>query len=282
MKKYLLTAFLSVCCFPALFAQPITNNHLANQAMAFHGGYQQYNTGRTTSGNASRCIAKAVYDSIGIVTDSFTFSYSGANGSKPDGYPWKYDNSIHYSNSTGTYVNAQATAQTFDANDNIVTQLFQNWVSGGWVNSEQDTYTYDGMNNQLTDSLQTRNMAASAWQNELKTISTYSGAHNMTSITDLNWDTATNAWMNNSMSFLYYDGVNNLILSLGFSWNTTTGTWDTSNKSIYAYDGSNDNTSITILLWTSAGVWDSVAMDLGSDFVNTQKPGIHRAQDPGK
>ena len=301
MKKHLLLTTLSVCSFSALFAQPISKNLSANSSSAFRADrvHSHNNAGRTTSGNASRCIARAVYDSVGIVTDSFTYSYSGAHGSYPDGMPWKYDNGMDYSNSTGTYVNAQTVAQTFDANSNIIGPLTQNWVSGSWVNSSQSTFTYDGMNNQLSDlqqtwntgtsawhnsqstltydgmnnelsdSQQTWNTAAAAWKNQSKTVSTYaSGTHNLTSSTYMVWDTAAAAWKNNAMYISNYDGLNNLVLSIEFTWNATTTNWDTSNKGVYTYDGANDNTSTTTLLWTSPGVWDSVQMTIDSGFVN--------------
>jgi YD repeat-containing protein len=84
--------------------------------------------------------------------------------------------------------------------------LYQTWNGSAWVNSYQNTYTYDA-NNNLTSELD-QDWNGSAWENSSQYIYTYDANNNLTSELWQDWNGS--AWVNSSQYIYTYDANNNL------------------------------------------------------------------------
>jgi hypothetical protein len=97
--------------------------------------------------------------------------------------------------------NSSKYTYSYDANFNLILEIDQNWNGSEWENSYQYVYTYDAYNNQTSESDQMWN--GSTWQNSWQYNSTYDANGIQISDTYLEWD-ATGAKLASGDSSYYY------------------------------------------------------------------------------
>ncbi len=145
------------------------------------------------------------------------------------------------------WVNTDKNSYTYDGNNNLTELLLQTWDGSAWVNSGKYSYAYDGNNNQTELLFQTWD--GSAWVNFNKGLLTYDGNNNQTELLFQTWDGS--AWINSYKYSYTYNEDNILIESLGQSWNGST--WVNSGKSLYTYDGNNNLIELLSQTWDGSG-----------------------------
>lgn len=96
---------------------------------------------------------------------------------------------------------------TYDANNNLLTKLHENWGSWPWEMYSRYTYTYDSNNNLLIELVEDRN---------------------------------DDTWVNNRQEIMTYDENNNMITQLLQSWNQNNHTWGSGTLNTYTYDSNNN------------------------------------------
>jgi hypothetical protein len=151
------------------------------------------------------------------------------------------------------WVNTDKNSFTYDGNNNLTELLYQSWDGSTWVNYSKQSYTYDG-NNNLSERLD-QYWDGSAWVSIYKNSYTYDGNNNRTEAIWQTWDGS--AWVNSYKYSYTYNENNILIESLGQSWDGSV--WVNSGKSLYSYDGNNN------LIELLSQTWD------GFDWVDAYK-----------
>jgi hypothetical protein len=81
-------------------------------------------------------------------------------------YNWVWD-----TQSIGWKIESKIIGIVYDAHSNLMSELFQLWISSAWENSQLFSYTYDGNSNQTGELSQLWN--GSAWENFWQWIYTY-------------------------------------------------------------------------------------------------------------
>ena len=179
---------------------------------------------------------------------------------------------------------------TYDANENIHTEIISIWNNSKWTPLEKYEfiidmggnlisitsyyqvvlnqwelynkfeYIYDGNGNLTSGTSFYWNSMTSQWDNAYKIEYTYDGNHNMWLETGYEWFPSVNQWLNSYKDELFY--TNNLLTSeINSYWNYGTSQWDLYSKWDYAYDGSNN------LISEISNEWD-----LGlNDWINQSK-----------
>ena len=283
--------FLSQFAFSQNLIIPI--NKLGNGTLCkeFDGSISPQNKPnlRTTSGSASRLIARSFYNYDPTfkwyLNDSSSNYYSAGRGWDNRPYlGWKWDTLVDVSGDLSYWYRE---IQTFDANNNPMLFLKQYWIPtiSNWRNSYQISYTYDGVNN-MTSFVQDRwNDTTLTWDHQIKTTFSYDGSGNNTMRADYAWDTIGNIWSTqDSLSCFYatgnlcfyefyfvlngtsivpslydsytYDGYGNQILDIGKSWDSATSTWLNLYKWTDQYDIWNrDTLHAQYLFDSSSGLW---------------------------
>jgi hypothetical protein len=130
---------------------------------------------------------------------------------------------------------------TYDAGNNMVSQLYQNWDSSGWVNFMQYNYTYDAGNNQTGYLWQDWN--GTTWNNYQQSTSIYDASNNQTNGLIERWN--GNAWMILWQEGWTYD-VNNFLISEALKSPTCLYTFGFCGDSTYYYF----HTAVGINDWT--------------------------------
>jgi len=97
---------------------------------------------------------------------------------------------------------------TYAGHDQIVSALYQNWVSGKWQDHQLNVYAYNGLGQMITDNIH-------------------------------NWDAPDHIWQN---SFTY-DCDGSVSTQTFQSLNTTTGTWENVSMYSYTYDANGKEVS---------------------------------------
>jgi len=203
-----------------------------------------------------RLIAEAEYSNNGatfVPYDSAIYSYSGTR---------VYDSALHiiacdqaigmsYQLGPDTFAVSNRNIQTFDANNNMLTNTYQLWNtdSNAYINSTNTIWTYDANNNLLTYTTQ-HWTNTNSWVNEVNKIYTYDANNNRLSYAEQTWNTGTSAWVND-INYLYTYSASNLLTQSVFQhWN---GTWQDSTQSTYTYNASNQQTQVTNQYWDPSG-----------------------------
>ncbi len=254
----------------------------------------------------SRIIAQTDLNFDGAVFvpyDSIMLTYSGSRGGDLNhlGTELKFDNAYiyYYNSTTSTWSNSAKQTQTFDASDNVLTTVAQNWhaststwvnaaenvytwsggnlqnyinqswdtVGSAWLNVSKYLYTYDAAHNMLTSIRQNWNSSTSLWVNNLQTTYTYNINNKVTSEIGQTWDTATHAWLNDYKYTYTYDATNTYVLTkVNQSWNSGSSTWDNVNQHIYTYDGMNNRLTDLAQSWIGA-IWENGSLATFSSFI---------------
>lgn len=227
-------------------------------------------------------------------SDSTHINYSGTHEGNVDIDPpvLDYDNGMNYTWNTGTssWTPTYRATSTFDANDDIVKQVSENWNGSSWDVSTQTIMTYDAAHNRLSSVTQNWNTGTSSWVNSYRTMYTYTGNQLTTSI-DQNWNSGAStwdnsgkysytynlagkkaemvrqnwsggAWVNDTKETYSYNSGNQLTTTLALLWNSGTSTWNNYRRTINTYDANNDPVTMTQENWN------------GSSYENYQKTTI--------
>jgi hypothetical protein len=144
-------------------------------------------------------------------------------------------------------VNHYLYTNTYDANNNITSQLAQSRNGSTWVNFSQGLYTYDANNNQTSEIWQDWN--GSGWVNGLQNIYTYDANNNRTIELWQNWNGSD--WVNDTQFTFTYDAKNNLTSKLKQTCNGSD--WENPSQYIYTYDANNFTISDSYKYWNSDG-----------------------------
>lgn len=174
--------------------------------------------------------------------------------------------SLQWNTSTSTYDNANKTIYTYDANNNMLSQISQSWNSGQWVNSSEDMYTYDANNNMLTDTYQYWDITNSVWVIESKDIYTYTAANKVNNHIYQEWNSGTMQWDNSTQLVNSYDANNNLLSSVGQDWDAVNSVWTNNAQDVFTYDGSNDQLTDLNQTWNGTS-WQNSNLTTYSSFV---------------
>jgi hypothetical protein len=162
------------------------------------------------------------------------------------------------------WVNDSRITYTYDANNNLLTDIYETWNGADWQEFTKFENTYDANNNVLSTTF-------SIFGNySYKDIYTYDGNNNQVSDSNYNWDGAN--WVINFVQTNTYDAMNNQIHYLvqqsngtsledylqydaafnGFNniteWRSYTrnaGNWVPVRKAEYSYDANQNNTLVT-------------------------------------
>ena len=137
---------------------------------------------------------------------------------------------------------------TYDASGNMLTQLYEWWENGAWVNSTRYSYTYDASGNRLTYLFES--WQNGAWVNKWRYSYTYDASGNMLTYLYENW--SNGAWVNFERSTYTYDGSGNRLTSLFERWRNNE--WVNFERSTYTYDASG-NMLTQLYEWWENGAW---------------------------
>ncbi|HYD21009.1 MAG TPA: T9SS type A sorting domain-containing protein, partial [Flavipsychrobacter sp.] len=111
---------------------------------------------------------------------------------------------------------------TYDGNNNLLSQEYENWVSNAWVKSYLYIYYYDGNNNMIANK--------SAW-----------------------WNAGTSQYDSANHNVFYYNTNNQVDSSLYYSWNSG---WQLGNRTVSYYDGNNVNIGYLSQNWVN-NAWEN-------------------------
>jgi len=219
------------------------------------------NKAAKTTATASRLIGEWVASNDGtsyVPLDSVILSYSGTRGGDLYNPPLKYDNANAYSYNatTSTWGNASYLVHTFDANNNMLTEIGQNWltVSSSWRNSYKTTNTFDANNDTLTSADQSWDTTTSVWVNQSNSIYTWDGSGNMLTNIEQQW--SSGAWVNYFKEIYTYDASNNRLTRLQQTWNTGTSSWDNYSQYLNTYTSANKIATQVSQTWSSSA-WEN-------------------------
>ena len=138
--------------------------------------------------------------------------------------------------------------------DSIVYQNYDN-VLMQLVNEELDEYTYDANNNMTSEIYSLWDTGINAWIFDDKYEYTYDANNNLTSYIYSEWDTGINAWIFNYKDEYTYDANNNMTSEIYSWWYTGINDWIFAYKDEYTYDANNNLTSY-INSWWDTGIND--------------------------
>ena len=182
--------------------------------------------------------------------------YTFDNHSNPTygiGYDWNSTSSM--------WVPFADVTQTFNSGNKMLTSVYRNYLSylsGGWRNSNQQFYTYDGNNNNLTSLYQTWDTIASSWVNGNKTINTFDANNFQLTNVYQTWDAGLSTWANNTQDLYTNDAHGNATADIIQRW--IGGAWVNYTKSINTYDGNNNRTEHIYQNWDNVNsVWANSA-----------------------
>jgi len=167
---------------------------------------------------------------------------------------------------------------TYDANNNLITEIVSNWDTNttNWIYNSKYEYTYD-TNNNLTTIIRSY-WNTTIWIYNYKYEYTYDTNNNKTSEIDSDWDASTNSWIYNYKYEYTYDASNNLTSEIHSNWDTSINSWINYYKYEYTYDSNNNKTSEIYSNWdTSTNSWiynskDEYTYDLAVSIDNVLVP----------
>jgi hypothetical protein len=230
---------------------------------------------------SERLIGEANYDYDGAaysLTDTFFFTYSGSRYYYTCDYVYAdyyFDNSgeLLYNSATNSYQNYLHYAQTFDANNNLLTTIMQNWsaASASYVDTLQYVYTYTADNNISTSLIQLWDNISGSWQNTEKNLYTFDANNNLTDYITQKWDAHTSAWRNYQQQLVTFNSANKFSLEVNQDWDTLASAWVNQQEYLPTYDANNNQTVQLNLSWNStASVWDTSSVDFYTFNANNQ------------
>jgi hypothetical protein len=168
-----------------------------------------------------------------------------------------------YDTPTVSWQNYQFNSSTFDALNNVTNAILQikDPLSGGWLNSTNNTYTYAGSNETLRI-LQAWNTTSLAWANKEKDSFAYDASSNMTYRLVQLWDTTALDWVNNNQYFYTYNSMNQPTNTLRQNWDRINSLWVNNQNTIYDYNAATHLSNTIVQRWdTGALVWNNATAD---------------------
>ena len=162
--------------------------------------------------------------------------------------------------SGAAWENISKTTNTYDASNNQLTALYQNWNPGTlmWENAYYMENTFDATNHQLSAISQNWNINTSSWDNSGKDTATYNASNEYTSYVSQTWNTVTSSWANLSkvINFVYLNGD---MMSYEWpNWNNTTLAYEPASKDAYMYDSNHHMLNAVKQNWNiSTSVWEN-------------------------
>ena len=124
-----------------------------------------------------------------------------------------------YNWTNNAWIESSRSTDTFDANGNLIQNLYEQWNGTAWVNSLLELHSYDVNGNILHDLTQGWN--GTDWENNFLTDYTYNAENNLTYW--IAWNYVNGSWEGSSRQFNGYDDENHFIsakteFSDGTSW----------------------------------------------------------------
>jgi hypothetical protein len=216
-------------------------------------------TAAKSTATASRLIAvtSLEYDMDSVyfvLSDTAHITYSGQRGGDLNSEYIKFDNGLSWVNNGGTLENDGSFTQTFDGNDNILSQISQSWNGSAFENDYASFSSYDGSNNLLTQVEAYWNSGTSVWDSSYKYVYTYDLNNKLLTETGMSWDGSV--WVNDYGYNYTLDMNGNVLVNTYSTWNTGTNVWDSMGKSIYTYNVNNLETQRTEQQWNT-NVWEN-------------------------
>jgi len=157
-----------------------------------------------------------------ITTDQSTISYDETNHTSTE---------ISQGSFMGYSYNTKTTT-TYDAYDNIISELIEENNGGNWVNSELTTYEYNSDNNKTSELISYWG-SNNNWQNEFAITYTYDNNKNRIMEESKMW--AGSSWENDSKTSITFDSNNYMTLNLISFWDGNN--WENYNRFSYNYSG---------------------------------------------
>ena len=230
MKKYLLLGILSFASLHSLHAQVSKTTTVLPRLVGVTALYCQ--------------------DPLYIPLDSAAYTYSGTRGGDLT-HTLNYDqySAYSYDNITGIYTGGSAQVQTFDVNNNIITNTTLNSAaSGGACTNIKDSNSYNTNNDQIAAIVMSYDTTTASWINFSEHIRTFDGSHNMLSDVYSTW--LSGAWVNVSGDIYTYDAANNRLTDLQQTWSA--GAWVNTYNNTFTYTATNKVAIATRLYWIAA------------------------------
>jgi hypothetical protein len=140
----------------------------------------------------------------------------------------------------------------------MLSDLYETWLNGQWVNESNTTYIYDATGNILSESLEI--WSNNQWVNSIRTTYTYDANENVLSFLNENW--TDGQWVNTSRYTWNYDANEHLLSRLRETWSS--GQWVNSNRYSYAYDANGD------LIMGSYATWSNSSWRPMDDYFDLQ------------
>jgi len=150
----------------------------------------------------------------------------------------------------------------YDARNNMLSDVYEFWSHGQWLNSGRYTYTYDARNNVLSTLLEGWSPKLGAvwtdgqWINLSRDTCTYDARNNMLSEVGCSW--SNDQWVDYSRTTYTYDATNNRLTDLLEHWSD--GQWVNAHRHTRTYDASNNMLSC-LYEECSNGQWVNVGRD---------------------
>ena len=221
----------------------------------------------SSSSTLPNLIAQAHYTgldtTIFLPSDSLTYTYTGSNGGDLT-HTLKFSKEHKYLyQGGGVYDSLQFIAyQTFDAHDNIDSQITQTWYNNRYTNYINYIYAYNANNLdtvEITQGWDSVSETGYAWLNIYKTVFNLDANGNDTFTHTWVWNAADTLWVPQSFIRYIYDLHNNLIQEIRASWPGTA--WDTTAnvKNNYYYNNTGlDTLAINIEFNFNTYKWDTI------------------------
>ena len=158
---------------------------------------------------------------------------------------------LNYDNVLMQLVNEELDEYTYDANNNMTSEIYSLWDTGinAWIFDDKYEYTYDANNNLTSYIYSLWDTGINDWIFYSKVEYTYDANNNMTSYIYSEWDTGINAWIFSSKREYTYDANNNLTSYIYSWWDTGINDWIFDDKYEYTYDANNNMTSAIYSEW---------------------------------
>jgi len=135
------------------------------------------------------------------------------------------------------YVNVNNTWQylskhefTYDANENLVLEIFYYWDNANWINSTKTEYTYDISNN-LISSIYYEYLFS--WAPITKLEYSYDSSNNLITTITYNW---VSNWENYWKTEYSYNSYGDMIQYIRYSWDSQSNSWLQGYKVERTYD----------------------------------------------
>lgn len=171
--------------------------------------------------------------------DSDNYSYTGTRGAA-DFVDAVCDvrNQLTNTNNNGLE-NYKRVTNTFDANNNRLTNLTETWDNGSWINGDKFVMTYTP---QGFEESYTRQLWQNGWKNQNGEIKTFDANGNVITRIARTW--VNNAWVNDSRNTYTYDTDNRQLTDLKELW--TNNAWVEDSKTTNTYNGLGKITEVVL------------------------------------